>query len=272
LQDIRVNTVLSGQAGAPFAGQRSVPTPSESLDPYARAYKELLAWPVLPHLLREQDQTWTRMRWYGSGAISNQTLMLQRLLVESPPGSTYQNVLLSLLLADEGAGVATVYSRTRPVGVDIAASDSSGAGGFASTFLGTMKSIGQAIKGSDPSPGGGGGGGEGAALDVEHLRQWLLTLDESARVELLDRFVTMAGNPTTATVTARPTMPAGLAGATAAPHSLLKESFNASFHLLTLRHLPLLCEVAQFLAISVRVTKVELTKPRNKKLAVPETP
>jgi hypothetical protein len=366
LQDLRVNTVLAGAAGAPFAGTRTTLGMPEQYDPFARLYKELLAWPVLPHMLKEEDQTWMRMRWYGGvGQVSNQTLMLQRLLVDSPAGSVFQNLLLSLLLADESSGVSTVYSRTRPVGVEIkpaagqeqegqvegdgdgeqdeggdtatgegsssvhstmrpqgtlrpqsgtiggtmrpgkaggtlkpqgsnttstlkpASSSASGLNStlskFGTSFFGTMKNLGgtlgNAIKGGGDAPKTTEGGPpEPLSLDVEHLRQWLVTLDEAARVELLDRFVVCAGHPSLIHTTGVQQPAGGLTGAVHASanssssaasgqHTLLKESFNAAFRALNLRHLPLLSEIAQYLAISVRITKVELTKARNKKLA-----
>ena len=285
LQDVRINHILSGSIdGMPFAGLRTQLVLAEHLDPFARVYKELLAWPIMPHVLREEDQTWLRMRWYGGGTPSNQTLMLQRLLVDTPTGSLYQNLLLTLLLANDPSRVSAIYSRTRPVGVEVKEASSS-SGGLASSFF---KSIGAAIKGTPSSTGEGAPNSNGDnSIDVEHLRQWLIDLDESARVELLDRFVSLAIEPHKAKLTAQLIQPGGLAGAAATfglpenqprstgkqqGHSLLKESFNSSFTALTLRHLPLLCEISQYLAASVRITSVELTKPRNKKLHVEPTP
>lgn len=314
LQDVRVNQVLSGQSGAPFAGpagstQLSI---AEELDPFARCYAELLDWPLVRHVLREEEQTWLRMRWSPANH-SNHTLILQRILIDAP--SLYQNIWISLLFARDGAANAltTVYSRTRPVAVELhaneAAKDGDGGGGgssFARSLMGTMRSIGDAIKGTggDTSrtmgsgAGAAGGPGGSEALDVEHLRQWLLTLDEAGRVELLDRFVQVCNDPLNAPLTAsRSVAVASGAAATAATlgspshatggagvgvggtsharspstagsrtggHS---EAANPHFVALSRRHLPLLCEVAQTLAMSLRVARVELIKPRNKKLA-----
>jgi len=344
LQDVSVNKVLAGSANMPFAGSQCELFMDEEVDPFAFVYKEVLDWPRMPHILREHDQTFLRMRWYSSGSESNQTLILQRLLVEH--SGLFQSMLLTLLLPEPNAKdggssdgqqrngnnvFSTLYSRTRPVGVDLTPNTGEGnssgvarssadnqkkhrkseslsasllgaAAAFSGTLTGTMKSIGHAITGerdpdepasspmriASPKPNGHARGAnrggasagspshhekDGEIIDVEDIRRWLLTLDEAARVEILDRFVTLAARPETAKYLAAASRAQGMAAELAGPDALpaastFPSSPDANPLLLSLarRHLPLLCEITQYLAVSIRVATIDLTRPRNKKL------